>query len=99
MALEMLEMSKCALHGRTTRTQPAQVSQQPVELPKTTLECHSNVESSADVMFVNRGPVLVAASTKHIHHATANAVEDLKMLTLDKTLQTVFNCCRVQGST
>ena len=73
------------------------MNQKLIELPKTISEYCSDVELSADVMFVNKVPFLATVS-ELIHCTTVNALDNLKVTTLEKTLGNVFNRHRVRVS-
>ena len=96
LAHEMLGRSEYAVQGKTTRTQPDAVVDRIVEVPSTIMEYYRDVELSVDVMHVNRVPFLVTLS-KSIHYATVNALDNMKISTLEKTISTVFKIYAIRG--
>ena len=96
LALDMLGKSEYAVRGKTTGTQSEAVTEQLVEVPRTIINHYRNVELSADVLHVNKIPFLATLS-RHIHYTTIGALDDMKMVTLEKTFQAVLRAYRVRG--
>ena len=96
VALEMLGKSEHALQGKTTRTQPEAVTEQLVDVPTTIMDYYRNVELSIDVMHMNQVPFLVSVS-KHIHYATVEALDDMKIPTLESGIKRVISTYRIRG--
>jgi hypothetical protein len=96
LAADMLGKSEYAVRGKTTRTQPEAVTELVQEVPMTIMEYYKDVELSIDVMHVNKVPFLVTIS-KNIHYGTVNALDDLKIPTLERTISAVFKAYTVRG--
>ena len=96
LAMDMLGTSKYAIEGKTTRTQPAAVDQEIIQVPPTIMEYYKNVVLSIDVLHVNKIPFLMSIS-KDIHYGTVDALDDMKIPTLEKTINKIFRLYRLRG--
>lgn len=98
MAKEILGTSKHAIAGKTTRTRPDAVDEitQAAELPPTIMEYYKNVELSIDVLHVNRIPFLATLS-KNIHYSTMDALDNMKISTIEHVIDTVLRAYAVRG--
>ena len=94
---DMLGKCEYALKGKTVRRQPDAVEQQAlVDLPQEILDHCINVEMSADVLHVNQIPFLASLS-KNLHYGTINALENMRMSTLEDVLRKVLSIYRIRG--
>ena len=98
MALEALGKSGYAVQGKTTRTQPEEVdaSTAVAEIPPSIMNHYKDVELSADVLFVNRLPFLATIS-RHIHYGTVESLPNLKITTLEESLDSVLRSYSTRG--
>ena len=98
LAKKILGTSKRAIAGKTTRTRPDVVDEvmQAAELPPTIMEYYKNVELSIDVLHVNRVPFLATLS-KNIHYSTMDALDNMKIPTIEHVIDTVLRSYAVQG--
>ena len=98
LAKEILGTSKYAIQGKTTSTRPDAVGDvlQAAELPPTIMEYYKDVELSIDVLHVNRIPFLATLS-KSIHYSTMDALDNMKIPTVEHVIETVIHAYAVRG--
>ena len=94
----MLEKSRHIAQGKTTMSSPAgiDVDVQMVDLPREILGYYSNVQLSADAMYLNDVLFLFLISN-HMHCGTSKAVDNLAALTLEEGLKSVIRSYAVRG--
>ena len=66
------------------------------KLPPTIMEYYKNVELSIDVLHVNRIPFLATLS-KNIHYSTMDALDNMKIPTMEHVIDTVLQSYAVRG--
>lgn len=98
MTLEQLGWSKFALQGKQVHVQPNAVNAEEcqVKLPPLLFDYYKDVELSVDVLHMNSIPFLGSIS-KHIHYVTTNALENIKIPTMEVMIKRIMRLYAVWG--
>jgi hypothetical protein len=78
-----------ALKGKTVRKKPIQVKEDFIKIPQAIKQAHKNVKLSADVLFVNKIPILVTIS-ENIGFTTVEILPSRKIKVLAKAFDNVI---------
>jgi hypothetical protein len=95
-AEDIYEPDIAVLKGKTVRKKPIQVKENFIQIPKELKQAHKNVKISADVLFVNKIPILVTIS-ENIGFTTVEILPSRKIKVLAKAFDNVIELYGSKG--
>ena len=96
LTLDMLGKSQYSYQGKRVRRQPLAVTMNLVPVPPTILNYYKDIELSADVMHVNKIPILVGIS-KGIHYGSVRALQSMTIPVMETDIKAMMNTYSSRG--